>query len=267
MPAFLGSEGVLAYAHLALAGFRRYSTYRQAMFAGLATNVVFGLLRMAVLVAAVAQGPIAGYDVAATATCVWLGQGIMAFVLLWGDKALADRVRSGDVVVDLYRPWHLQAALFAEDLGRGGFALLVRFVPPVVFGALLFPFRRPRPETFPLFAVSLLLALAVSFGMRFLLDTAAFWLLDNKGLLSMYALATWLLCGLSVPLAFFPGWARTALAFTPFPSILQSPVDVFLEHGHAWTTLAHQAGWAVLVYAAGHVVLRRAVRKVVVQAG
>lgn len=258
---------MLAYARLALAGFRRYSTYRQAMFAGLATNVVFGLLRMAVLVAAVSQGPIAGYDVAATATYVWLGQGIMAFVVLWGDKALAERVRSGDVVVDLYRPWHLQAALFAEDLGRAGFALLVRFVPPVLFGALLFPFHWPRPAAFPLFAVSLLLALAVSFGMRFLLNTAAFWLLDSRGLLGLYTLATWLLCGLSVPLAFFPGWARTALAFTPFPSMLQSPVDVFLEHGAAWTTLAHQAGWAVLVLAAGHLALRRAVRKVVVQGG
>jgi ABC-2 type transport system permease protein len=59
---------VRAYVFLALAGFRRYSTYRQAMVAGMATNVAFGLLRMAVLVATVAQGSISGYDIAATTT-------------------------------------------------------------------------------------------------------------------------------------------------------------------------------------------------------
>lgn len=256
-----------AYARLALAGFRRYSIYRQAMFAGLATNVVFGMLRLAVLTAAVSQAPIAGYDLATASTYVWLGQGLIAFVLLWGDKQLTERIRSGDVVVDLHRPWHLQPALFAEDVGRGAHSLLVRFGPPVAFGALLFPFRWPEPTVAPAFALSLALALAVSFGLRFLLNATAFWLLDSRGLHGLYTLATSLLCGLAVPLAFFPDWARTALWFTPFPAMIQAPIDVFLQHGPQWTVLAHQACWAVAVLAAGHLVLRRAVRKVVVQGG
>lgn len=256
-----------AYARLALAGFRRYSTYRQAMVAGMATNVAFGLLRMAVLVAAVAQGPIAGYDVAATATYVWLGQGLMAVVVLWGDKHLAERIRSGDVVVDLYRPWHLQLAMFAEDVGRAGYAVAVRLVPPVAFGALLFPFRWPAPSTLPVFAVSAALAVAVSFGLRFMLNAATFWLLDHRGLISLYTVTVWLLCGLAVPLAFFPDWARSILWSTPFPAMLQAPIDVFLEQGSPWPILGYQAFWAVAVLAAGHLVLGRAVRRVVVQGG
>jgi ABC-2 type transport system permease protein len=225
------------------------------------------MLRLAVLAAAVSSGPIAGYDLAAASTYVWLGQGLMAFVLLWGDKQLSERIRTGDVVVDLYRPWDLQLALFAEDLGRGAYALLVRLGPPVAFGALFFPFRWPEPTALPAFAVSLVLALTVSFGLRFLLNATTFWLLDNRGLHALYTLSAWLLCGLTVPLAFFPDWARTALRFTPFPSLLQSPVDVFLGLAPQWTTLAHQAVWAVVVLAAGHLVLRRAVRRVVVQGG
>ncbi|MFT7836541.1 ABC-2 family transporter protein [Saccharothrix sp. BKS2] len=256
-----------AYALLALAGFRRYSTYRQAMFAGMATNVVFGMLRLAVLAAAVSSGPIAGYDLAAASTYTWLGQGLMAFVVLGGDGQLSERIRTGDVVVDLYRPWHLQPALFAEDVGRGAYALVVRFAPPVAFGALLFPFRWPEPAVVPAFAVSLVLALTTSFGLRFLLNATTFWLLDNRGLHGLYTLSTWLLCGLAVPLAFFPDWARTALWFTPFPAVLQAPIDVFLSAAPLWTTLAHQAFWAVTVMAAGHLVLQRAVRRVVVQGG
>ncbi|NUT50869.1 MAG: ABC transporter permease [Saccharothrix sp.] len=237
------------------------------MVAGMATNVAFGLLRMAVLVAAVGQGPIGGYDVAATATYVWLGQGLMAVVVLWGDKHLADRVRSGDVVVDLYRPWHLQMALFAEDVGRAGFAVLVRLAPPVAFGALLFPFRWPGPGTWQLFALSAVLALAVSFGMRFLLNATTFWLLDNRGVQALYTSATWVLCGLAVPLAFFPDWALPIVWSTPFAALLQAPVDVFLERGSPWPYLARQAVWAVVVLGLGHLVLNRAVRKVVVQGG
>ncbi|MCE7000528.1 ABC-2 family transporter protein [Saccharothrix sp. S26] len=256
-----------AYVVLALAGFRRYSTYRRAMVAGMATNVAFGLLRLAVLMAAVGQGDIAGYDVAAAATYVWLGQGLMAVVVLWGDGQLAERVRSGDVVVDLYRPWHLQMALFAEDVGRAGFAVLVRFGPPVVFGALFFPFRWPSVGVLPVFAVSVGLALAVSFGMRFLLNATTFWLLDNRGVQALYTALTWLLCGLAVPLAFFPDWALPIVWSTPFAAMLQAPVDVFLERGSPWPFLSRQAFWAAVVLALGHLVLNRAVRKVVVQGG
>ncbi|WP_143532615.1 ABC transporter permease [Saccharothrix sp. ALI-22-I] len=256
-----------AYTRLALAGFRRYSTYRQAMVAGMATNIAFGLLRMAVLVAAIGQGPIAGYDVAATATYVWLGQGLMAFVLLYSDKQLSDRIRSGDVVIDLYRPWHLQLALLAEDVGRAGYAAVVRLVPPVAFGAVFFPFRWPSAGTLPLFAVSAVLALVISFGMRFLVNATTFWLLDNRGVHGLYMSCTWVLCGLAVPIAFFPDWARDILWSTPFPAIFQAPIDVFLEQGAPGTILVNQAFWAVVVLVAGHLVLNRAVRKVVVQGG
>ncbi|MFI9007340.1 ABC transporter permease [Actinosynnema sp. NPDC053489] len=237
------------------------------MVAGLATNVAFGLLRMAVLTAAVGQTPIAGYDVAATTTYVWLAQGLITVVVLWGDRQLADRVRSGDVVVDLYRPWHLQSALLAEDVGRAGYAVLVRLAPPVAFGAVLFPFRWPSPAAWPAFAVSVALAVAVSFGMRFLLNATTFWLLDNRGVQALYTAATWVLCGLAVPLSFFPDWAVPIVWSTPFAAMLQAPVDVFLERGSPWPLLAGQASWAAAVLLAGHLVLRRAERKVVVQGG
>jgi ABC-2 type transport system permease protein len=256
------------YPGLALAGFRRYSTYRQAMISSAATNVVFGVLRVAVLTSAIGSaGRIGGYDVEATTTYVWLGQGLIGFVHLWGDSTLSDRVRSGDVVVDLHRPWNLQAALLAEDLGRCGYAVLTRLLPPIAVGSLFFPFRWPPPQVVPLLLVSLLLAVVISFGVRFLVGLSAFWLLDNRGVTSVYVIVSGVLCGLSVPLDFFPGWARFALWFTPFPGLLQSPIDVHLGLGPAWVPVLHQAVWAALLCWAGHVVLRRAVRKVVVQGG
>ncbi|GAA3842433.1 ABC-2 family transporter protein [Saccharothrix violaceirubra] len=256
------------YARLAAAGFRRHSTYRQAMLAGVAANVVFGFLRTAILVAVVSSaGTVAGYDVPAAVSYVWLGQGIIGFINLWGDTELGERVRSGDVVVDLYRPWDLQAALYAQDVGRAGFTALIRFVPPTAVGAVFFPFHWPDAGTWPLFALSLALSLTVSFGVRFLVNLSTFWLLDNRGIMSLYNALVWVMCGLGLPLAFFPDWARTLLWCTPFPSTLQAPVDVYLGHGPQWITLAHQVFWAVALILLGRLVLARAVRRVVVQGG
>ena len=46
--------------------------------------------------------------------------------------------------VDLGRPWDLQLAMLATDLGRAAHAVLIRLLPPVAIGALFFPFRWPR---------------------------------------------------------------------------------------------------------------------------
>ncbi|MDN5748919.1 MAG: ABC-2 family transporter protein [Pseudonocardia sp.] len=255
------------YPQLVRAGFRRHATYRQAALAGLTTNLVFGLLRAAVLVAVLAQRPVvAGYDVAAAITYVSLGQGLLTVVLLWGDTEMSRRIRTGDVVVDLGRPWDLQAAMLAADLGRAGFAVLARLVPPMLFGAWAFPFRWPTvPATWAWFAVSALLAVVVSFGVRFLLNASAFWLLDARGVIGMWGVVGGVLSGLVVPLAWFPEWAQTALAWTPLPSLFQIPIDVFLERDGTAGALAAQAGWAVALLLVGRVALHHGSRRLVVQ--
>jgi hypothetical protein len=124
---------------LARAGFLRYATYRQAVFAGLVTNTVFGFLRTAiVLTVFTGSARVAGYDPASAVTFVWVGQGLLAVMMIFGEGELAGRVRAGQVSADLLRPVDLQAALLAEDVGRAGFAMLTRFAVPVMIGGLAF---------------------------------------------------------------------------------------------------------------------------------
>jgi len=75
------------------------------------------------------------------------------------------------------------------------------------------------------------------------------------------------LSGLVMPLAWFPEWARTLLWLTPFPSLFQSPIDVFTERGNALGVLAVQLGWAALLLVVGRAVLARGTRRLVVQGG
>ena len=180
-----------AIAALARAGFSRYATYRQATLAAIFTNSVFGVLRTYVMLAALgASTAVGGYDRQQLVTYVWVGQGVFGVVLLWGGTDLAERIRSGDVVLDLLRPLDPLWIHLAADLGRAAHAALTRIVVPVVLGYLLFDAFVPRrPVTVPLFAVSLTLGVVISFALRYLASLCGFWMLDIRGVLAAFATA------------------------------------------------------------------------------
>ena len=259
---------------LAGAGFRRYSTYRQATVAGAFTNTVFGFLRCYVIlaVAAAAGGTAAGYRGPQLVTYVWIGQGLLAVVQMWGWTDLADRIRTGDVQSDLLRPLNPLANYLATDLGRAAHAALTRFVVPTAVGALCFTMYAPHaPLSYPAFLVSTLVAVLVSFGVRDLVNLTGFWLLDIRGVITLWQLGSGVLSGLYFPLAFLPGWAQELLWLgTPFPAAFQAPIDVLVERGsvgHRSLLFVDQLCWAVLLIAVCLLVQRRAERKLVVQGG
>jgi ABC-2 type transport system permease protein len=259
-----------AYWALVVAGFRRYATYRQATVAGMFTNSVFGFLRCSVLlaVAAGAGGAVAGYSGPQLITYVWLGQGMLAVVNSWTMLDLAERVRSGDVVADLLRPVDPLWTYFWTDIGRAGFAMLTRFTAPLAVGALAFGLYVPRDiGTYPLVAVSIVLAIVVGFACRYLVGLTAFWLLDIRGVSMFWVFLSGAGSGLYFPLAVLPDWLSTALwVATPFPALLQAPLDIAVERGGA-EILAMQLFWAVALIGCCRVVQARAVTKLVIQGG
>ncbi|WP_432831374.1 ABC transporter permease [Dactylosporangium sp. CA-092794] len=254
------------------AGFRRYSTYRQATFAGAFTNTVFGFLKCYVLLAVAAGAAVAGYDPARLATFVWFGQGLLAVVLFWGWTELAERIRSGDVVSDLLRPVHPVTSYLAADLGRAGHAAVTRMLVPVLVGPLFFPVYVPhRWPTVSLFAISVGLAVVISFGCRYLVNAVGFWMLDVRGPMVFWALASGVLSGLYFPLRFLPDWLVVPLwLLTPLPSLFQTPLDVLVEVDptpRQVALVALQAVWAVLILLLARFVQRRAEHRLVVQGG
>jgi ABC-2 type transport system permease protein len=268
-------DAVTTFGALAWSGFRRYATYRQATIAGAFTNVVFGFLRCYVLLAvaaAVAGGRPGGYDVTQLATYVWVGQGLLSVVALgvWTD--LSDRIRTGDVAADLLRPVPPVTSYLAADLGRALHAVTTRFVPPLIVGMIFFPLYVPgRWLTVPLFAVSVVLAVVASFACRFLVNAAAYWLHDARGPMMFWSLSAGVLAGLYFPLRLLPDWLAAILYLaTPFPGLLQTPLDVLVERDPPLTQaalVALQAFWAVVLLAACALTQRRAERKLVVQGG
>jgi ABC-2 type transport system permease protein len=260
-------------AALAGAGFRRWATYRQAAVAGVFVNTVFGVIKLSILlgVADSAGGTVAGYDRVGLSTYAWVSQGIIAVVMIFGWTELADRVRTGDIAIDLARPVDLQLAWLAADLGRAAWGLVSRAIVPILFGAAVFGFRVPTdPAALVLLPVSLTLAVCVSFACRFLVNLLSFWLTEVRGPVLFYVLASGMLGGHLIPVQLFPGWLQTVAYATPFPAMIQSPIDLVTGQAVGWGVLQRvvvQVVWALGLLGLGRVVLARATRRLVVQGG
>jgi ABC-2 type transport system permease protein len=259
---------------LARRGYRRYAAYPGATYAGLFTNVFFGFLIAYILLAVYEEtNEIGGYDVRDAIAYVWLSQGLMSVIGVFGPGwwELARRVQTGDVASDLHRPLDVQRAELAQDVGRAGYHLLWRAVPQFLLGVLFFELTIPLDAgRWALFSVSVGLALLVSFGVRFLVNLCAFWLLDYRGPVLLMIAVNLVLSGMIIPLAFFPEPLDTIARLTPFASMLMAPIDIYVGApvgGSVAIVLALQLSWGLALYAAARLVLAAGTRKLVVQGG
>jgi ABC-2 type transport system permease protein len=260
------------YFAVAKRAFARHTTYRAANLAGLTTNAFFGALRSYLFIALYAgSGVVAGWTVDDAVTFVWVGQALIMPVYLWGWFDIAQTIRSGDVVSDLSKPFDYYSFWLAQDAGRAVFHILFRAIPTLALGLLLFGVHLPaNPTRWLAFTLSVALAVWISFGLRFIVNVSAFWLLDYRGPGFVLMFANSFFSGLLVPLVYWPDTARTIATWLPFAGIIQAPAEVMLGKATGADLaglLFFQLAWGVTLLCAGRLLLAAAVGKVVVQGG
>lgn len=261
------------YGRLLVSGFHEASHYRLAAFAGLVANVTFGFLKAAILFATVeaAGGHLAGYDVGSMSAYVWLSQGMLGMVNLYGGHELGERIRTGDIAVDFARPLDLQLSYLARFVGNRTFSLVPRGIPSVLVGAITVGMAMPATVLpYVLGSVSVLLGVAVSFGCVYVIHVTGFWLVETRGLQLLYMVVSGFCAGLFVPLALFPGWLHALAYATPFPSVLMTPVDVLsgqVAGLAAARAVLVQVAWLGGVLLLGRLLTGAGLRKLEVQGG
>jgi ABC-2 type transport system permease protein len=264
---------VPAFGSIAAASFRQYSTYRLATAAGVFTNTIFGFIRASIMFAAISAsgGELNGYDALHAATYVWLTQALIGPLEPFGTREVGNRVHQGDVAVDLLRPTGFLQLYYAQKLGRAGFLLLGRGVPPLLVGALVTGLALPEdPTSYLLGAVSLLLAITVVFFADMMVNLLAFWILETRGILTVYTGVMNLLSGFLIPIVWFPDWLLAIARATPFPSMVQTPIDTLsgrVPPMEALGDMAVQCGWVVVLGVAAWTMLRVGTRSLEVQGG
>ncbi len=252
-----------------VAGARQQATYRLAMLGGLLANATFGLLKAAILLATVRAGggSVAGYTAATMGTYVWLSQALLGSLNLFGRTDLAERVKSGAVVADFLRPVSVQWSAIATDTGRALCSLVPRGVPAIALGGLITGLAAPPSAAAWVFgAVSVLLGIVISWAAVYLISVAGFWLVETRGVQTVYMMVSGFFAGLFVPVSLFPHWLLVTASCTPFPSMLQYPIDVVTGRAGPWL-VGVQLGWLLVVGLAGHLLTTAGRRRLEVQGG
>ena len=258
-----------AYLAVARSSFRRESTYRGATVAGVFTNTVFGFILASVLRAAFAsRAKIGALDVTSAVTFTFVAQGLLTVMTVFGEREVSERVRTGDIATDLYRPVSFSLWWGSMSAGRASFSFLARGVPPFIAGAAAFHLRLPvHPETWLWFLLAVALGSLVASRFWLLVNLCAFWLVEVRGLLSLASLVLAFASGFLVPLQFIGGTLGALCRASPFATLAQQPIEVFLELRPAWRAWLPQLAWLATLEVALQAMLGGATRKLVVQGG
>jgi len=252
--------------------FQRQLAYRSAALAGLATNLFFGLLRAAVLIALYgAREEVVGISLPGAVTYTGLTQAIIAYLYIFGWYELMESVYTGEVGSDLLKPMNYFLFWLAKEMGRAVVNFILRGMTIMLIYALIFDIVIPTSlAQWLLFGLALILSWLVGFAWRFLVNLAAFWTPNARGVGRFAFGMSWVLSGFVMPLRFYPDWFVTLAYSTPFPSMVNTVIEVYLgvlDPLALWQALGVQVLWLSLLVGLGQILLRVGLRRLVIQGG
>ena len=195
-------------------------------------------------------------------------QGFLLFPMIaW---YVRERVREGQVALDLARPAPFLSQLLAHQAGTTASSLpfVVLALPCAV---LLGGIQAPQSPTAALFyVVSLGLGYLVAVMMGLIIGLIAFWTLEIGGVLTIYGFANQFFGGALVPLWFFPPVLRRVAELLPFQAQTFIPLSLYtgqLIGAQVVQALAIQVFWVVALSGFAWFLWQRAMHRVVIQAG
>lgn len=181
-----------------------------------------------------------------------------------------DRIRTGEIAMDLIKPVSLKGMLFCDALGNNGFRMVFQLTPFLIVGILMFGIRLPSEPYLILFVISAINGMMIYFSISYLIGLIGFWFLAVTSLSMLFNVVINVFSGEMVPLWFFPDFLYELSAFLPFRLIYFAPLAIFLEK----TVLADAIGfilqqflWIGILVGIERIIWVRAVRKLVIQGG
>jgi ABC-2 type transport system permease protein len=260
------------YFEVARKSFRRHLVYRTANLAGIAVNFFFTCLRVFIFTAVLAhRTKVSGFNVSQIVTYMCLTEALMMTAGAIGSWELMDSVMTGQVAMDLARPWDFFFYWLSRNLGRAVYFAAFRGIPLFVLSWVVFGMELPADWlTAMLFLISLCLAVVVSSALGFLVNFAAMWTTDARGVARIASTFMWFFSGMLLPPEFLPQWLRTVVWWLPFQAQIYAPTAVYLGSIGTlgrWQLLALQAIWTLVLVGAGRAVLAAGQRKLTVQGG
>ncbi|MFT4416589.1 ABC transporter permease [Fredinandcohnia humi] len=253
--------------------FLRSAAYRFDVWTRLISNIIFLLMWMSIWYALYGgKEESEGISLTAMLTYVVVSQFLSAVngagTPLW---ELQEKVRTGDIALELMRPFDVPLRYLFADFGSVAFYMLTALVPLYVVLFCFVDVTLPTSwVTWLLFILSGFLGFLIRYCIELTFGLFTFWLIETGGIEDIFYFSLSLLSGSVIPLWFFPGWLQTFATYLPFQGIYFIPNAIFIEEisGNAvLTSIGIQLFWVVVSYAILRFVWYKASSKVIVQGG
>ncbi len=187
---------------------------------------------------------------------------------------ITDDVKYGLIGMRLMKPINYRLQLGFAAMGAFAARFIIIGIPTIAVGSLVavFGFGLGGIQWYNvlLFVPACVLSALMFDVFGFLFGQLAFRTQAMFGVMSISQIVMSFLSGGLVPLSLFPAWAQTALGFTPFPTLIATPVNIFLGVA-SWQEIlisfAVSAGWIIVLNLLAHLVYKSSVRHVVVFGG
>jgi ABC-2 type transport system permease protein len=182
---------------------------------------------------------------------------------------IQQRVLSGDVALDLVRPFGFLKQVLAQDVGMAwGYApTLVIFVPAALLVGSLDP---PGPVNGALYAVSYALAFLVISLIGMHIGLLAFWVQQVNGIRAIVGVSSGFLSGALVPLWLMPDGVQIVFRLLPFQALAFLPASIYsgqVTGRDALEPLAIQLLWIGILLLTVRWMWKRAQTRIVIHGG
>jgi ABC-2 type transport system permease protein len=231
-------------------------TYRSSFLLAIVTNAISLLAQLFVwrAIYGATSATLAGYSLAQVTSYVLISN--MLYIALDNrvDDDIAADVMRGDIVIHFLRPVNYLATRLFAALPVMLLNLVLVSLPVAALGAMSFGLQAPAPADCALFACSACLSLVIGFALNAMVGALAFVTTNIWGARLIKSAVIGLLSGYVIPLSFLSPGLRGAVAWLPFQSMINTPVNLFLGHysgvDAALATLGQQALWGSVLLAA-----------------
>ena len=212
-------------------------------------------------------GAIGGYDYASMIWYFVLALLIDNLITPTEDEwQIASDIREGQISAFLVKPLNYLGYRVSLYLSYRSIYTLITCIPLALIvlwfrDYVTFP---ENPLTWAAFALSLVMAAAISFLTAYAVALFAFWILEISTLVFILYSFEYFLSGQTFPLDIMPAWLQTLLKFLPFPYQMFFPIQVFLEKVQGRELLfglCIQAAWVFIIWFISQVLWSRGVRK------
>jgi len=263
---------VSPYLSVLSARFRLGLQYRSAAFAGLCTQLFWGLIRCMIFAAFYASTlRHQSMSLAETQTYVWLGQAMFALLPWQIDGDVQSMIKTGTVAYEMLRPGDLYGLWFSRALAMRVAPTVLRAVPMLTVAALFLHLRPPATWQCGLaWAMSTVLAAILGSAIAALMTISLLWTTTGDGVSRLLPAIAYTFSGMDVPLIFFPQWSQSILYALPFRDLGDLPFRLYLGKFPMaqWPVLfSQEIAWIVALVVLGRVLLARGRRRFVLQGG